>query len=214
MTTSTDAVRVISNAAGRLRLGVAGGSMGMAAAVGVEDAIAELNGVRAVHAYPRTGSVVVWFAPTRCDLDEVRAVLAAELERPPAHPPTRLPHSADVPTRDILRMALGGGALALLGTRRLILRRPLLLGPGTRLFATAVTIITGYPFLRGALATLRGGRSAGTDLLVSAATVASPSAALAGCRASQPRASSGAFDSTATTSRRATAATASSGASR
>ena len=33
--------------------------------------------------------------------------------------------------------------------------------------------MTGYPFLRGALASLRGGRSAGTDLLVSAATIAS-----------------------------------------
>jgi cation-transporting P-type ATPase C len=32
-----------------------------ARAVAVEDAIAEVPGVRAVHAYPRTGSVVVWF---------------------------------------------------------------------------------------------------------------------------------------------------------
>ena len=42
-----------------------------------------------------------------------------------------------------------------------------------RTAATAITVFTGYPFLRGALRTLRGGRSAGTDVLVSAATVAS-----------------------------------------
>ncbi|MDT7660286.1 MAG: manganese-transporting P-type ATPase, partial [Pseudonocardiales bacterium] len=39
--------------------------------------------------------------------------------------------------------------------------------------ATGVTIFTGYPFLRGALRSLSGGRGAGTDALVSAATVAS-----------------------------------------
>ncbi|EUA42041.1 E1-E2 ATPase family protein [Mycobacterium xenopi 4042] len=38
--------------------------------------------------------------------------------------------------------------------------------------ATGVTIFTGYPFLRGALRSLRSGR-AGTDALVAAATVAS-----------------------------------------
>ena len=38
--------------------------------------------------------------------------------------------------------------------------------------ATGVTVFTGYPFLRGALRSLRSGR-AGTDALVSAATVAS-----------------------------------------
>ena len=39
-------------------------------------------------------------------------------------------------------------------------------------YDTGVTIFTGYPFLRGALRSLRSGR-AGTDALVSAATVAS-----------------------------------------
>jgi cation-transporting P-type ATPase C len=47
------------------------------------------------------------------------------------------------------------------------------LGPTSRTAATAVTIFTGYPFLRGALRALVGGRGAGTDALVSAATVAS-----------------------------------------
>jgi len=70
-------------------------------------------------------------------------------------------------------MAVGGLALVLLGMRRYVFARPPLLGPTSRLFATGATIATGYPFLRGALRSLRGGRSPGTDLLVSAATVAS-----------------------------------------
>jgi cation-transporting P-type ATPase C len=61
----------------------------------------------------------------------------------------------------------------LLGLRRYALARPPLLGPASRLFATGATIVTGYPFLRGALRSLRGGRSVGTDALVSAATIAS-----------------------------------------
>ena len=69
-------------------------------------------------------------------------------------------------------MVIGGAALALLGVRRYVFARPPLLGPSGRLVASGVTIFTGYPFLRGALRSLRSGR-AGTDALVSAATVAS-----------------------------------------
>ncbi len=57
--------------------------------------------------------------------------------------------------------------------RRYALRRPPVLGPTSRAVATGVTIFTGYPFLRGALRSLVRGRGAGTDALVSAATVAS-----------------------------------------
>ena len=69
-------------------------------------------------------------------------------------------------------MVIGGAALALLGVRRYVFARPPLLGPSGRVVATGVTIFTGYPFLRGALRSLRSGK-AGTDALVSAATVAS-----------------------------------------
>lgn len=56
--------------------------------------------------------------------------------------------------------------------RRYVFARPPLLGTTGRTVATGVTIFTGYPFLRGALRSLRSGK-AGTDALVSAATVAS-----------------------------------------
>ena len=169
------ALQVLSDAAGRMRVSVGWVRGDPRRAVAVEEAVAAIaqqQGVRAVHAYPRTGSVVVWYSPRRCDrqavLDAIggAAHVAAELI------PARAPHSSEIRNTDVLRMVIGGAALALLGVRRYVFARPPLLGPSGRLFATGVTVFTGYPFLRGALRSLRSGR-AGTDALVSAATVAS-----------------------------------------
>jgi manganese/zinc-transporting P-type ATPase C len=172
--TATDdpALQVISDAAGRMRVRVAWVRADSRRAVAVEEAVAKQNGVRVVHAYPRTGSVVVWYSPKRCDRAAVLATIgdarhvAAELI------PTRAPHSSEIRNADVLRMVIGGAALALLGVRRYVFARPPLLGPSGRLVATGVTVFTGYPFLRGAVRSLRSGK-AGTDALVSAATVAS-----------------------------------------
>jgi len=166
-------MQVLSKAAGRLRVRITDTTVDASRAVIIEDAVAEVAGVRAVHAYPRTASVVIWYASTRCDTDTVLRVLGEACDKPAASVPARIPNSADVANSDVLRMTLGGVALALLGIRRYALRRPPMLGPASRTLASAVTILTGYPFLRGALVSLRGGRSPGTDLLVSAATVAS-----------------------------------------
>ncbi|ORW44776.1 copper-transporting ATPase [Mycobacterium paraense] len=165
-------MQVVSDAAGRMRVSVDWVRGDSRRAVAVEEAVAKQAGVRVVHAYPRTGSVVVWYSPRRCDrpavLDAIggAAHVAAELI------PARAPHSSEIRNTDVLRMVIGGAALALLGVRRYVFARPPLLGPSGRLFATGVTVFTGYPFLRGALRSLRSGR-AGTDALVSAATVAS-----------------------------------------
>ncbi|MHC9295506.1 heavy metal translocating P-type ATPase [Mycobacterium sp. LTG2003] len=142
-------------------------------AVAVEDAVDQVAGVRAVHAFPRTASVVVWYSPKRCDRDAVLSAITTAAEVARHLVPVRTPRSADVHNADIVRMAIGAIALALLGIRRYGFARPPLLGPTSRTFATGATIITGYPFLRGALRTLAGRRAAGTDVLVSAATVAS-----------------------------------------
>src|SRR5271157_5522867 len=163
---------VVSDAAGRMRVHVPWVRSNSRRAVAVEEAVDRQNGVRAVHAYPHTGSVVVWYSPRRCDREAVLAAIqeaehvAAELI------PARTPRSSDVRNTEVLRMVIGGTALALLGVRRYVFARPPLLGPSGRLFATGVTIFTGYPLLRGALRSPRSGR-AGTDALVSAATVAS-----------------------------------------
>lgn len=142
-------------------------------AVAIEQAVDQVPGVRAVHAYPRTGSVVVWYSPRRCDRDAVRSAMTAAAGVARHLVPGRSPRSADVHNADIVRMAIGAVALILLGIRRYGFARPPLLGSTSRTLATGATIITGYPFLRGALRTLTGNRSAGTDVLVSAATVAS-----------------------------------------
>lgn len=160
--------------AGRVRYSVPDLRGSTARAVAAEQAVDQVDGVRAVHAFWRTGAVVVWFRPGRCDLDEVaRAVGSAAATTPASAVPVRLPRSDDVSNGDLARMVVGGLALLLLGGRRYVLRRPPVLGPTSRTFATGVTIFTGYPFLRGALRGLAGRRAAGTDALVSAATVAS-----------------------------------------
>lgn len=167
------ALTVVSDAAGRMRLQAPWFRNDSARAVAIEDAVEQVGGVRAVHAYPRTASVVVWYSPKRCDHAEVVAAIESAAQVARELVAKRVPHSADITNADVLRMAVGGAALVALGVRRYVFARPPLLGPTSRLAATGVTVFTGYPFLRGALRTLRGGRSPGTDVLVSAATIAS-----------------------------------------
>jgi len=166
------ALKVVSDAAGRMRVSVEWVRCNSRRAVAVEEAVAKAHGVRAVHAYPRTGSVVVWYSPRRCDRSSVLAAISGAAHLAAELIPVRAPHSSEIRNADVVRMVIGGAALALLGVRRYVFARPPLLGPSGRLFATGVTVFTGYPFLRGALRSLRSGR-AGTDALVSTATVAS-----------------------------------------
>jgi cation-transporting P-type ATPase C len=133
----------------------------------------KLPGVRAVHAHPRTASVVVWYSPTLTERADILAAIVAAEHVPIELLPVRAPRSADVINADVLRMAVGDAALAVLGLRRYGFGRPPLLGRTGRLVATGTTIATGYPFMRGALRSLRGGGAMGTDALVAAATVAS-----------------------------------------
>jgi manganese/zinc-transporting P-type ATPase C len=163
---------VVSDAAGRMRVQVPWVRSNSPRAVAVEEAVDRQNGVRAVHAYPHTGSVVVWYSPRRCDREAVLAAITSAEHVAAELIPARTPRSADVRNTEVLRMVIGGTALALLGVRRYAFKRPPLLGPTGRLVATGATVFMGYPFLRGALRSLRSGR-AGTDALVTAATVAS-----------------------------------------
>src|ERR1700743_567806 len=163
---------VVSDAAGRIRVKVPWVRADSRRAVAVEEAVDSQHGVRAVHAYPHTGSVVVWYSPKRCDRTEVLAAIPSAEHVAAELIPARTPRSSDVRNTEVLRMVIGGTALALLGVRRYVFQRPPLLGPTGRLVATGATVFMGYPFLRGALRSLRSGR-AGTDALVTAATVAS-----------------------------------------
>ena len=163
---------VLSDAAGRMRVRVPWMRANSPRAVAVEEAVDRQHGVRTVHAYPHTGSVVVWYSPKRCDRAEVLAAITSAEHVAAELIPARTPRSADIRNTEVLRMVIGGAALALLGVRRYAFNRPPLLGPTGRLVATGATVFMGYPFLRGALRSLRSGR-AGTDALVTAATVAS-----------------------------------------
>ena len=57
-------VAVVSDAAGRIRVRVPWFRSDSIRAVAIEDAVEKVAGVRAVHAYPRTASVVVWYSQT------------------------------------------------------------------------------------------------------------------------------------------------------
>ncbi|GAB3003873.1 manganese-exporting P-type ATPase CtpC [Mycobacterium bourgelatii] len=165
-------LEVVSDAAGRMRVRVPWVRSDSRRAVAVEEAVAKEDGVRVVHAYPRTGSVVVWYSPKRCDRAAVLAAIGRAAHVAADLIPTRAPHSSEIRNADVLRMVIGGAALALLGVRRYVFARPPLLGPSGRTVATGVTIFTGYPFLRGAFRSVGSGKL-GTDALVSAATIAS-----------------------------------------
>lgn len=165
--------QVMSDSAGRMRLKVPWIRNSTARSVAIEDLVDRVAGVRAVHSYPRTGAVLIWYKPGACDRDQIFALLGSAPTVGRFDVAARAPRSADVTGGDLLRMFVGGAALLLLGGRRYVLRRAPMLGPRGRLVATGVTVFTGYPFLRGAFAALRGKRSAGTDALVSAATIAS-----------------------------------------
>ncbi len=168
----TSAPVLVADAGGRLRLAVPELQGSPSRAVLVEDALDDVPGVLAVQAFPATGHVVVWTAPGT-DRGAVLAVVAAAGRRPVDAPVARAPRSADVGNGELLRIAVGGAALVLLGVRRYVLGRPPVLSGQSRLAATAVTVFTGYPFMKGAVGALTGTRTAGTDALVTAATVAS-----------------------------------------
>lgn len=166
-------ITCLSDAAGRVRFATPSLTGSFALAVAVEDAVDVVAGVRQVQAFPRTGGVVVWYDRARCDRGELLEAIGKGLGADPSATATRTPRSADMSNGELARLVVGAAALAALGVRRYGLGRPPLLGPASRTVATGVTIFTGYPFLKGALRSITGGRGAGTDALVSAATVAS-----------------------------------------
>ncbi|WP_369056321.1 heavy metal translocating P-type ATPase [Kineococcus terrestris] len=176
MTVVLEPLEIVACAAGRVRLRAAWLRRSPARAVAAEDAAELVPGVRRATAYPATGGVVVHYDPDVLGehaAERIAAAVVASAVVPADAPAERAPRSADVRNGEVARIAVGGLALLGLGVRRYGFGRPALLGPTSRLVATGVTIFSGYPFLKGAVGALAGRRSAGTDALVSAATVAS-----------------------------------------
>ncbi len=84
-------LEVVSNAAGRMRVRFCGIRFDATLAVAVEDAVAAVSGVHAVRAYPRTGSVVIWYSAR----DGVTAAILAAIAGSKREP--RTPVSACAP---------------------------------------------------------------------------------------------------------------------
>ena len=84
---------VVSAAAGRMRVHAVGFRHDAARAVAIEELVAGVNGVRAVQAYPRTASVVVWYAPGDCDTAAVLSAIASVEHVPAASAGARSAHS-------------------------------------------------------------------------------------------------------------------------
>jgi uncharacterized protein (TIGR00245 family) len=109
---------VLSAAAGRMRVRVIGFRHNEAWAAAIEETVAEVAGVRAVQAYPRTESVVIWYAPGDCDTAAVLSAIASVQDVPAASAGTRISHyPAARRHSSVLSKVIGGLTQTLLNPR-------------------------------------------------------------------------------------------------
>ena len=109
---------VVSAAAGRLRVHATGFAFDAVRAVAIEDTVGKVTGVQAVHAYPRTASVVIWYSPQGCDTAAVLSAISDAEHIPAASVPTRAPHSAGVHKAGVVQKVVDWTARTLSGSRR------------------------------------------------------------------------------------------------
>jgi uncharacterized protein (TIGR00245 family) len=110
---------VLSAAAGRMRVRAIGFRHDEAGAAAIEETVAEVTGVRAVRAYPRTESVVVWYAPGDCDTAAVLSAIASVQDVPAASAGTRISRSPVARRHStVLSKLIGGLAQTLLNPHR------------------------------------------------------------------------------------------------
>jgi len=107
-------LKVVSQGGGRMRVRASGFDFDEVRAVAIEDAVAKVAGVRAVQAYPRSASVVVWYLPDDCDTAAVLSSIAEAQHIPAELVPARAPHSADADKTGVVQK-ITGGILRLLG---------------------------------------------------------------------------------------------------
>src|SRR5215472_2758584 len=73
---------VVSATAGRMRVRTTGFQFDAARAAAIEETVGSLTGVRAVHAYPRTASVVIWHSRECGETATVLSAIAAAEHMP------------------------------------------------------------------------------------------------------------------------------------
>ncbi|MBS4727915.1 copper-translocating P-type ATPase [Mycobacterium sp. SM1] len=104
-----------------MRVHVSGFDVDAVRAVAIEETVSQVTGVQAVHAYPRTASVVIWYSPQQCDTAAVLSAIGEAEHIPAELVPTRAPHSAAILRIGVVRRIASGIGLALVG----MCRRPL-----------------------------------------------------------------------------------------
>ncbi|MDI3312789.1 MAG: copper-translocating P-type ATPase [Mycobacterium sp.] len=92
-----------------------------ARAAAIERSVGQLTGVRGVRAYPRTASVVIWYAPAGCDTAAVLSAITEAVRRTATPAPTA--HRADA-GGGVVGKVVGGIARTLLGLRGEVAERP------------------------------------------------------------------------------------------
>ncbi len=102
------ALKLVSDASGRMRVHVTGFRVDKIRAVAIEETVGKVTGVHAVQAYPRTASVVIWYSPGGCDTAAVASAIAEAEHIPAESVPARAPHSADVRTTGVVQKITGG----------------------------------------------------------------------------------------------------------
>ncbi|KPN46029.1 cadmium-transporting ATPase, partial [Mycobacterium intracellulare subsp. chimaera] len=93
-------------------------------AVAIEDTVAKVTGVQALQAYPRTASVVIWYAAARCDTAAVLSAIADAERIPAASVPVRAPHSADNHKAGVVQKVIDWSTRIRSGSHRDVLGRP------------------------------------------------------------------------------------------
>ncbi|MGB8390006.1 copper-translocating P-type ATPase [Mycobacterium sp.] len=100
-----------------MRVHATGFEFDAARAVVIEESVGKVTGVRAVRAYPRTASVVIWYSPTHCDTAAILSAIADADHAPAAPVPARAAHSTDSGNGGLVGKVVGGIARTLLGLR-------------------------------------------------------------------------------------------------
>jgi cation-transporting P-type ATPase C len=159
-------------------------------AAAVEEALAACAGITEVRATPSTGRILIRYREPLTPVGVGRRLRQA-LRRPPLTPEeyqSRRAATKDAGARHrqhhdhggddlhghIRNLALGGSVLAGLLVKRLLFGAgPVVSNPVLFGISALSTLITSYPYLRGAVSSMRARRSLTTDTLVSSATLAS-----------------------------------------
>lgn len=152
----------------------------------VEERVAVLGSVSIALANPLTGRLLVLFDPHHASIDELEAVIAEVLAEPippgvaVVEPTNRAAvheheheHGEESLAGHVFRLVVGGITLGAMVIHKLFFAHVLVAGPALIGAGIAVTIVAGYPFLRGAVRSLTHASPAETDTLITVATVAS-----------------------------------------